>query len=160
MPQTPTAGQELHPGSPWPPGACPAVTQGHKSQGIARFYTPPAWFALLSAPHQGTDSLAHPKDKSLALGQPGPLQFVTELPWDYLVVTLWEPNEFTIISTFSVNPSGSNNDFQFIQKGCYFPWQKWWPKNNWCIPHYFSECNDMFGRNTNFPVYCFWHNNN
>lgn len=83
MPQTPTAGQELHPGSHQPQGAGPAVTQGHESQDIARLWVlhpPPAQFALLPAPHQGTDSLAHPKDKSLALGQPGPLQFVTELP--------------------------------------------------------------------------------
>lgn len=43
---------------------------------------------------------------------------------NYFVVTLSVRNEFPIIIAFSVNPSGSNNDFQFIQKGCYFPWQK------------------------------------
>lgn len=64
------------------------------------------------------------KGKFLAWGQPGLLQFIMKLPWNYFVVTLSVPNEFTIISAFCVNPSGSNNDSQFFQKGCCFPWQK------------------------------------
>lgn len=39
---------------------------------------------------------------------------------NYFVVILSVPNEFTIIIAFSVNPSGSNNDFQFIQKRLLF----------------------------------------
>ena len=134
MPQSPAAGQELPLASPSTPG-CPSFSchgaQGHGSrEGNPRellgdgIYTPSAQFVLSLVPHQGTDSLAQPKDKFLARGQPGPLQFIMELPWNHFVVTLSVPNEFTIISAFSVNPSGSNNDFQFIQKGCYFPWQK------------------------------------
>lgn len=130
------------------------------SQDFAGNGADPPQFVLPLAPLWGTDSLAVLQNKLLAQGHLGLLQLVTELPWDYLAVTLWEPNEFTIINAFSVNPSGSNNDFQIIHKGCYFSWQKRWPKNIWCIPHYFSEYNYMFGRNTNFPVYCFWHNNN
>lgn len=108
--------------------SCPHghISQDSNPRGLLgdRFYTPSAQFVLPPMPHRGTESLAQPKDKFLARVQPSPLQFIMDLPWNYSVVTLSVPNEFTIISAFSVNPSGSNNDFQFIQKGCYFPWQK------------------------------------
>lgn len=134
VPQSPAAGQELSPASP-PALGCPSFSchgaQGHTTQesnprGLLGdgIYTPSARFVLPPALHQGTESLAQPKDKFLAWVQPSPLQFIMELPWNYFIVTLSVPNEFTIISAFIVNPSGSNNDFQFIQKGCYFPWQK------------------------------------
>jgi len=86
-----------------------------------RFTSPLLSLSSLRYPIGGANSLVQPKDKFLARVQPGELQFIMKLPLNYFIVTLSVPNEFTIISAFSVNPSGSNNDFQFIQKGCSFP---------------------------------------
>lgn len=73
MPQTPTAGQELHPGSHQPQGAGPAVTQGHESQGIARLW-------VLHPPQLGLPSCQHPIRAQTAWHT----QKTSPWPWDNL----------------------------------------------------------------------------
>lgn len=118
----PAAEPGLLPASPPAPG-CPFfyMGAGGQSQGIAGDWDlhPLHPVCSPSGTSSGDRLLVRGKRKVSGPGTTWPP--VTYHGEDYFVVTLSVPNEFTIIIAFSVNPSGSNNDFQFIQKGCYFP---------------------------------------